>query len=315
MRLVVSGASGQFGRKATQLLLERVAPDDLILVTRNPDSLAEAKARGAEVRYGDFDDAGSLAPAFAGGERLLLISTLSVGRRAGQHGRAIEAAKAAGIGHVVYTSTGGMHPDNPAIVVPDHRATEEKLKASGLAFTIMRDSLYAEAALLQILPRAIAEGRMRSASGEGKVPFVAKADCVASAVEALAGDGHEGRIYEITGPELLSMRDLCALAEEMTGRRVEFVPISDERFDADLAAAGIPAEYEEGMEHPVIGASSRKDILSYEQGVRGGWFAFLSDDVERLTGRRPTSMREGFEAHRDEIMRLASAVPAAAENV
>ena len=206
-----------------------------------------------------------------------------------------------------------MHADNPAIVVPDHRATEEKLKASGLDFTLMRDSLYAEAALLQILPRAIGMGQMRSASGEGQVPFVAKEDCVAAAVEALAGENHAGRIYEITGPELFSMRDLCALAEAMTGRRVEFVPISDEEFDADLTAAGIPAEYEEGMEHPVIGTSSRKDILSYEQGVRGGWFALLSDDVERLTGRRPMSLRDGFERHRDEIMRLASAMPAVVE--
>ena len=313
MKLVVSGASGQFGRKATRLLLERVAADDLILVTRNPDALAEARAQGADVRFGDFDEAESLPPAFAGGDRLLLISTLSVGRRAAQHGRAIDAAKAAGIGHVVYTSTGGMHADNPAIVVPDHRATEEKLKASGLDFTLMRDSLYAEAALLQILPRAIGMGQMRSASGEGQVPFVAKEDCVAAAVEALAGENHAGRIYEITGPELFSMRDLCALAEAMTGRRVEFVPISDEEFAADLAAAGIPAEYEAGMEHPVIGTSSRKDILSYEQGVRGGWFALLSDDVERLTGRRPMSLRDNFERHRDEIMRLASAMPAVVE--
>ncbi|MGZ8347473.1 MAG: SDR family oxidoreductase, partial [Allosphingosinicella sp.] len=303
----------QFGRKATGMLLARVPPQHLILVTRNPDSLAEASEQGADVRYGDFDDPASLAPAFAGGDRLLLISTLSVGRRAEQHGRAIDAAKAAGIGHVVYTSTGGMHPDNPAIVVPDHRATEQKLNASGLDVTIMRDSLYAEAALLQILPRAIATGQMRSASGEGQVPFVAKQDCVAAAVEALAGEGHEGRVYEITGPELVSMRDLCALAEEMSGRRVEFVPIGDEEFDADLAAAGIPAEYEEGMDHPVIGTSSRKDILSYEQGVRGGWFALLSEDVERLTGRRPRSVREGFEDHRDEILRLASAAPVPGE--
>jgi NAD(P)H dehydrogenase (quinone) len=304
-RLVVSGASGQFGRKAALGLMERVAPQDLILVTRNPDSLAELRLRGADVRYGDFDEPKSLESAFAGGERLLLISTLSVGRRAEQHGRAIEAAKRAGVRHIAYTSTGGMHPDNPAIVVPDHRRTEEMLRASGLAFTILRDSLYAEAALLQILPRAIAAGQMRSASGEGKVPFVAKADCIACAVEVLAGDGHEGRIYEITGPELLGMGDLCALASEMTGRPVELVPITDAQFDADLAAAGIPAEYEEGMEHPVIGTSSRKDILSYEQGVRGGWFALLSGDVERLTGRKPISMREGFERHRDEILALA----------
>src|SRR4030095_4857791 len=139
--------------------------------------------------------------------------------------------------------------------------------------------------------------------GEGRVPFVAKADCVASAVEALAGDGHENKVYEITGPELLSMGDLCALASEMTGRRVDLVPISDTEFDADLALAGIPAEYEEGMEHTVIGTSWRKDILSYAPGARGGWFAFLSADVERLTGHRPISIREGFEAHRDEIMK------------
>ena len=310
-RLIVSGASGQFGRKAAEALIQRVAPEDLILVTRHPETLADLAARGADVRYGDFDLPESLEPAFAGGQRMLLISTLSVGRRADQHGRAIDAASHAGVRHIAYTSTGGMHPDNPAIVVPDHRRTEEKLRASGLAFTILRDSLYAEAALLQILPRAIAAGRMRSASGEGRVPFVAKSDCVACAVEVLAGEGHENRIYEIAGPELLSMGDLCALASEMTGREVELVPISDAEFDADLAAAGIPEEYVEGMEHPVIGTSSRKDILSYEQGVRGGWFALLSDDVERLTGRKPVSMREGFERHRGEILALAGLAPVA----
>jgi NAD(P)H dehydrogenase (quinone) len=301
-RLIVSGASGQFGRKAAALLAERVGAENLILVSRNPDSL---DVPGADTRYGDFDDEASLDAAFAGGDRLLLISTLSVGRRPAQHGRAILAAKRAGVERIVYTSTGGMQDGNPAIVVPDHRATEALLRASGLAFTIMRDSLYAEAALLQILPRAIAAGRMRSASGDGQVPFVAKADCVASAVAALAGDGHDNKVYEITGPALWSMGGLCALAGEMTGRRVDFVPISDAEFDADLAAAGVPDDYEEGMDIPVIGTSSRRDILSYEQGVRGGWFALVSDDVERLTGRAPLTMRALFAVYRDEIMALA----------
>jgi NAD(P)H dehydrogenase (quinone) len=301
-RLIVSGASGQFGRKAAALLAARVGAENLILVTRTPGAL---DLLGADVRYGDFDDEASLDAAFAGGDRLLLISTLSVGRRAGQHGRAIKAGKRAGVKRIVYTSTGGMHDGNPAIVVPDHRATEQMLRASGLAFTMLRDSLYAEAALLQILPRAIGAGQMRSASGDGRVPFVAKEDCVACAVEALAGDGHEDKVYEITGPELWSMADLCALASEMTGRVVAFVPISDAEFDADLAAAGVPEEYEEGMDTPVIGTSSRRDILSYEQGVRDGWFALLSDDVERLTGRKPLSLRTLFERHRAEILSLA----------
>ena len=300
-RLIVSGASGQFGRMAAALLAERVGPERLILVTRNPDAV---DVPGAQVRHGDFDDEASLDTAFAGGDRLLLISTLSVGRRPGQHGRAIHAAKRAGVKRIVYTSTGGMHDGNPAIVVPDHKATEQLLRDSGLAYTIMRDSLYAEAALLQILPRAIAAGQMRSASGNGRVPFVAKQDCVASAVAALAGEGHDDRIYEITGPELWSMAGLCALASEMTGRAVRFVPISDAEFDADLAAVGVPDEYEEGMETSV-GTSSRRDILSYEQGVRGDWFALLSDDVERLTGRKPISLRTLFERYRADIMALA----------
>lgn len=300
-RLIVSGASGQFGRMASTMLAGQIGSENLILVTRNPEMV---DVPGAEVRHGDFDDTASLDAAFAGGDRLLLISTLSVGRRPAQHGRAIEAAKRAGVKRIVYTSTGGMHEGNPAIVVPDHRATEALLRASGLAFTIMRDSLYAEAALLQILPRAIAAGQMRSASGGGQVPFVAKEDCVASAVAALAGEGHDDRIYEITGPELWSMAGLCALASEMTGREVRFVPISDKEFDADLAAVGVPADYEEGME-TTVGTSSRSDILSYEQGVRGNWFALVSDDVERLTGRRPRALPDLFRDYRAQIMALA----------
>ena len=209
------------------------------------------------MRYGDFDEPDSLAPAFAGGDRLLLISTLSVGRRAAQHGRAIDAAKAAGIGHVVYTSTGGMHPDNPAIVVPDHRATEERLKASGLDFTLMRDSLYAEAALLQILPRAIGAGRMRSASGEGKVPFVAKAG-LRRLARSRRWPAKAMPAGSTRSPVPSSQHARPVRARRGNDRaRVEFVPISDEEFDADLAAAGIPAEYEEGH-----GASRHRHVVA-----------------------------------------------------
>jgi NAD(P)H dehydrogenase (quinone) len=300
-RLIISGASGQFGRMAAAMLAARVGAERLILVTRNPDAL---DLPGADIRHGDFDDEASLDAAFAGGDRLLLISTLSVGRRAAQHGAAIAAAKRAGVKRIVYTSTGGMKDGNPAIVVPDHRATEQMLRESGLAYTIMRDSLYAEAALLHILPRAIAAGQMRSASGDGKAPFVAKQDCVASAVEALAGEGHDNKVYEIAGPDLWSMGGLCRLASEMTGREVRFVPVSDAEFDADLAAVGVPEDYEEGMETSV-GTSSRSDILSYEQGVRGNWFALLSDDVERLTGRKPRALPDLFRDYEPQILALA----------
>ena len=146
MAIIVTGATGNFGRQVTDILLQEVAPKDLILLTRRPERLADLAAEGVQVRKGDFDDPASLPAAFEGGERMLLISTARVGSRVGQHGAAIDAAKQVGVKHIAYTSFVGVHDDNPAIVTVDHRATEDLMRASGLAWTALRDSQYAEAA-------------------------------------------------------------------------------------------------------------------------------------------------------------------------
>src|SRR5690349_8056125 len=112
MTTIVTGAGGKFGRMVTEQLLEHLHPAELILTTRNPSAIYRLAARGADVRYADFDKRESLARAFADGDRMLLISTLSVGRRATQHRNAIEAAAQAGVKHIAYTSSGGAHPDN-----------------------------------------------------------------------------------------------------------------------------------------------------------------------------------------------------------
>src|SRR5262249_38230602 len=145
----------------------------------------------------DFDEPESLAKAFADGDRMLLISTLSVGRRATQHRNAIEAAVKAGVKHIAYTSSGGAHPDNPALVIRDHLETEDLLARSGVAFTILRDALYSEVPLMQIGPRALASGKWVGSAGDGKIGFVAKSDCVACATRVLTSRGHEGKTYEI----------------------------------------------------------------------------------------------------------------------
>jgi NAD(P)H dehydrogenase (quinone) len=301
MSLIVTGASGKFARMATEMLLDRVPASELICVTRQPSGLASLAARGVRVRQGDFDQPETLGAAFEGGTRMLLISTLSVGRRAEQHMRAINAAAAAGVQHIAYTSSGGADPKNPAIVIPDHLKTERALKDSGVAYTILRDSLYIEAPLRQIAPRALQTGVWISSSGDGRVGFVAKKDCVSCAVTVLTTPGHEGQTYEITGPDLLSFREVASIASQVDGRPIDYRVVSDEEMSAMLASVGVPQHYEEGMFTAGVGTSSIDDIVSYEQGIRGGYFAVQSDHVRHILGRPPVSLREMFEANKEAL--------------
>jgi NAD(P)H dehydrogenase (quinone) len=283
----------------TELLLQKMPASELILVTRKPQTLAHLAARGAQVRYGDFDDEESLEAAFAGGSRMLLISTLDVGeRRRRQHTAAIQAAGAVGVQHIAYTSSVGIHPRSPAFVIADHLYTEELLKRSGTAFTILRDSQYAEVIVNMIAPIAIATGRWTSSAGEGCMAFVSKKDCVAVAAAVLTTPGHEGATYEVTGPELLSFRDAARLAAEISGRPIEYVVVSHEEKQAEFDAAGIPRRYVEGVLHERSGPWASEEMMSYERALGAGYFAICSHHVKLITGRPALSLRDVYLANR-----------------
>jgi NAD(P)H dehydrogenase (quinone) len=303
MTTIVTGATGKFGRRVTELLLQNLHPAELILTTRNPEALARLASLGANVRYADFDKPETLTDAFEDGDRMLLISTLSVGRRATQHRNAIDAAVKAGVKHIAYTSSGGARPDNPAIVIPDHLQTEDALRYSGVAFTILRDALYSEVPLTEIGPRALESGKWTGSAGDGQIAFVSKSDCIACAAQVLTSRGHEGAIYEITGPELLSFRNAAALTSEFGGKPIEYLIVTDEEMTDMLVAAGVPRHYEEGMFTEGIGTSSAEDIVSYERGIRGNYFALKSDHVQKLLGRQPLSLRQVYEANADKLRR------------
>jgi NAD(P)H dehydrogenase (quinone) len=274
MKIVITGASGHLGRRVVEEALERVEPSELILVSRRPDALADYAARGADVRAGDFDDPASLAAAFAGGERLLLISTDALGSRIRQHHDAIDAAVAAGIRFVAYTSIVRPEPDNPAGVVPEHRATEEKLRASGLDWAFLRNSIYADLEAGS-QAAALATGRLVTNAGAGAVAYVARDDCAAAAAAVITGDDHAGNAYEITGPELLDADARAALFAELGGTPVEVVHVDDDAYAAGLAeAAGLPLEVAEVY-------------ASFGRATREGHLDAISGDVERLTGRAP----------------------------
>lgn len=285
MRIVIASASGQLARATAEYALEKMSPDDLVLVSRNVDALAEFADRGVTVRYGDYDRPESLPAAFAGGDRLFLVSLHELGRRVTQHRNAIEAAKAAGVRHIVYASYIMVDPACPSTVVPDHLATHELLDACGLDVTYLRNGLYAETPVTQILPPAVARGVLVDNTDHARGAFVHRDDCAAVAAAVLTSSGHEGRTYDVTGPELLSFADLTALAAKVSGRPVAYQSVDDDSFDAGLREAGVPDDVR-GM------------IVSFGVSLRAGYGEPLTDTVERLTGRPARPITDLMEQHR-----------------
>jgi len=295
-RIAITGASGQYGRLATDKLIAQGRASDLILMSRTPAKLADRSAAGCEVRHGDFDKPESLLAAFQGAEKLLLISGTRVGARVVQHQAAIDAAAACGVQHVAYTSFVNVEPDNPAIVAVDHRETEQLVRASGMAWTFLRDAHYADAMVLLAGPGAIASGVWLSNAGQGREALVWREDCVDCAVAVLTGTGHENRAYEITGPKLESFAEVAAMLSELTGHPIQYVETDDDGMYAQFDAMGIPRKPID--DHSVAGIPwNSEDMVSFGRAIREGALAICTDDVEKLTGHPARSVREMIEAN------------------
>jgi NAD(P)H dehydrogenase (quinone) len=289
MNLIVTGASGQLGRLVALQLLERASADKIILITRRPHALDDLAERGADVRYGDFDEPESLPAAFAGGERMLLISTNNIGERTHQHRAAIEAAAAAGVRHVAYTSLTNPLPDHPTgDVAREHLETEALLVSSGMASTILRYGAYAD---LQVPLGAIAVdyGKLVTNAGDGRIVPISRQDCAAAAVAVLTSDGHEGKIYDVTGPEALSQSDIAGLFSEVSGRPVEVVPIGDRRLTWALTRLGTPK-------------AVARAIVNLGVATRENYFDVVDPAFESLTGRGARPLRDVLIAHRGELL-------------
>lgn len=299
MSIVVSGASGDLGRRITALLLEQVPARSLILLTRNPDTLKDLAAAGAQVRKADFDDPEGLQQAMRGGEVLMLISTLSIGRRPVQHGNAIRAAAAAGIGHIVYTSSCGVQPQTPSLSGKEHYATEQLLQKSGLRYTILRNSWYADVIPQLLLPACVATGALVMSTGDGLIAPVAKQDCARVAAAVLARYWrHENAIYEVTGPELLSFADIARLCSEAAGTPIRYVRVSHAEKQAIFDAMGVQRDYEEGMMNDNTNAWASNEMITYEMAIRQQYFSLCSNHVALVTGQAALPLRDVLRLYR-----------------
>jgi NAD(P)H dehydrogenase (quinone) len=235
MTIAVTGATGQLGRLVIEQLKSRVGADPLLALVRDP---AKAASLGVTARMADYGRPDTLAPALAGVQTLLLISSSEVGQRVPQHRHVIEAARAAGVGRIVYTSL--LHADvSPLSLAAEHLETEAMVKASGLAFTVLRNGWYTEN-YTGSLAAAVAHGALIGSAGEGRISSAARADFAEAAAVVLTTAGHDGRVYELAGDDAYTLADLAAEVSRQAGKAVVYNNLSPADYAAALAGFGLP---------------------------------------------------------------------------
>lgn len=242
MKIAVTGATGQLGRLVIEGLRARLPVADIVALVRNVSKAADL---GVDTREADYTRPETLRRALAGVDTLMLISSSEVGQRLVQHGNVIDAAKAAGVKRIVYTSL--LHADrSPLSLAPEHVATEALLKASGLATTVLRNGWYTENYAGSIAS-AVASGAVVGSAGQGLIAAAARADYAEAAVAVLTGVGHEGKTYELAGDAPFTLADLAAEISRQTGKAIPYRNLPQAEFAAALAASGLPAPWPEAL--------------------------------------------------------------------
>lgn len=282
MSIVVTGATGQLGRLIVQhLIADGVAPGEIVATGRRVERLADLSAQGVRVVESDYARPETLVEAFTGAGTLMLVSGSEVGQRTPQHRNAIEAAKAAGVQRIVYTSV--LHADTTTLpVAPEHVETEALLRESGLAITLLRNGWYTEN-YLGDLAQAAESGAIVAAVGDGRVASAARDDYAAAAATVLRTEGHEGAVYELTGDSAWSFQELAAAATEVLGRPVEYRPVTLDEQRAALEAAGLDAG--------TIGF-----VLAMAENTANGALAEVTGDLTALIGRPTTPLVDALRA-------------------
>ncbi|MCZ3384783.1 MULTISPECIES: SDR family oxidoreductase [Kosakonia] len=236
--IALTGATGQLGQFVVEELLKTVAAKEIVAIVRNPAKAEALSKQGVLVRQADYGDQAALTQALAGVNKLLLISSSEVGQRAAQHRNVINAAKAAGVKFIAYTSL--LHADkSPLGLHVEHVETEKMLADSGIPYTLLRNGWYSENYLASA-PAALAHGVFIGAAGDGKIASATRADYAAAAARVISEEGHAGKVYELAGDHGWTLTELAALLSKASGKNVVYQNLSEADFAAALKGAGLP---------------------------------------------------------------------------
>lgn len=281
MTIALTGATGKFGSIVAETLLKTVPAENIVASVRNPEKAEALKARGVDVRHGDFDQPETLDSAFAGVERLLIVSADGDNdTRIRQHKAAVDAAVRAGVGFIVYTSVGDA--DNSSLfLAPVHRATEEFIRESGIPYAFLRNNWYLENEVGSI--QAVKAGAPWLTSAEdGKVGWATRGDYAEAAAAVLAGESRESVIYELSGTPL-TQAELAAVVGEVLGQEVAVQQVDDTAYAKIMAGAGVPE-------------AALPIVVAIQAAIRDGALNIESGDLVKLLNRPLTPLSEGVRA-------------------
>lgn len=279
--IAITGATGQLGQHVIEELLKTVPASQIVAIVRNPAKAEALRQQGVVVRQADYTDEAAFTTALNGVDKLLLISSSEVGQRAVQHQNVINAAKAAGVKFIAYTSL--LHADkSPLGLHVEHVETENALAASGVPYALLRNGWYTENYLASA-PPALEHGVFMGAAGKGKIASATRADYAAAAAKVISEEGHAGKVYELAGDNAWTLSELAAELSKQSGKPVTYQNLSEADFAAALKGVGLPAGLAEMLADSDTGAS------------KGGLFDD-SRTLSKLIGRPTTSLAESVKA-------------------
>jgi uncharacterized protein YbjT (DUF2867 family) len=279
--IIITGGTGQLGRAIVESLARRVPPSRIGVSVRDPEKAAALSALGARVRQGDYARPDGLAHAFEGATQVLIVSSNAAafgGDPLAQHRAAIGAARAAGARRVLYTSHMAASASSAFAPARDHAATEDMLRASGLAWTALRNGFYASSGVAMM--RDAFQTGVLDVPTDGKVSWTAHADLADAAAAILADEGrYDGATPPLVGADSLDLAGLAEVASGILGRPIRRQLCSDDDLRARIVARGAPPAVVE-------------IALGFYSASRSGEFAAADGTMEQLIGRRPTPIRD-----------------------
>jgi NAD(P)H dehydrogenase (quinone) len=277
----ITGATGHLGRLVITALLRTVPTAETAALVRTPEKASDLAAQGVVIREADYNRPETLGPALFGVDKLLLISGNEVGRRVPQHKAVIDAAKAAGVTLIAYTSV--LRADtSPLGVAEEHRQTEALLKASGVPFVLLRNGWYTENYTASI-PTALQQGAILGSTGEGRIAAATRADYAEAAAALTAQGDQAGRIYELAGDDAFTMAEFAAELSRQSGKDVVYRDLPEAEYKAALVGGGLPDAF--------------AALLARSSAVAGGGALFDdSHQLSRLIGRPTTPLKDAIAA-------------------